>query len=302
MAQTLVLDDYDQETLDPNNKLSPIYRRPGSLTGYTGYYSHRGTETHELEQSCEKYMIRGYTGNILNAFYLYLLLVSPHELGFRPYRRSAVGEPVVPSLERQFTTRSLSLSGDINITTEKAPQETTARHFRTFVKHVDTVERYNTAVEQLLERGQTQEMLLRIVQSKLSERIHSYASQVLRWRQIFDSFDSNGDGVLDESEFRICLEKQNVQFDDVQCLALFAYFDTNYDGLVIALFIFITCNVRSTSFVEWNEFADFSMVQNPRGGSAVVPKMITTMAKTKQSDLSNIREIPNYLHHTKQHK
>ncbi len=65
MAQTLVLDDYDQETLDPNNKLSPIYRRPGSLTGYTGYYSHGGTETHELEQSCEKYMIRGYTGNIL---------------------------------------------------------------------------------------------------------------------------------------------------------------------------------------------------------------------------------------------
>lgn len=125
------------------------------------------------------------------------------------------------------------------MTTEKIPQETSSRNFRTFVKHVDTVERYNSSVEQLLERGQTQEMLLRIVQSKLSERIHSYASQVLRWRQIFDSFDSNGDGVLDENEFRICLEKQNIQFDDIQCLALFAYFDTNYDGLVTNVFLSI---------------------------------------------------------------
>lgn len=110
------------------------------------------------------------------------------------------------------------------------PSETASTHFRTYAKHVDLVERYNTAVEQLLERGQTQEMLLRILQTKMSERIHSYASQVIRARKVFEAFDVNGDNVLDENEFRICLEKLNIQLDDLQCLALFAYFDTNNDG------------------------------------------------------------------------
>jgi len=31
-------------------------------------------------------------------------------------------------------------------------------------------------------------------------------------------------------QFRTFLEKQNIQFDDVQCLALFAYFDDDNDG------------------------------------------------------------------------
>lgn len=53
------------------------------------------------------------------------------------------------------------------------------------------------------------------------------------------AFDLNHDGVLDEGEFRICLEKLNIQLDDVQALALFAYFDHNNDG-----------------FVEWEDFAD----------------------------------------------
>jgi hypothetical protein len=35
---------------------------------------------------------------------------------------------------------------------------------------------------------------------------------------------------FDLGEFRSCLEKLNVQFDDVQCLALFAYFDDDNDG------------------------------------------------------------------------
>lgn len=47
---------------------------------------------------------------------------------------------------------------------------------------------------------------------------------------MFEAFDLNNDGVLDENEFRICLEKLNIQFDDVQVLALFAYFDVNNDG------------------------------------------------------------------------
>ena len=64
----------------------------------------------------------------------------------------------------------------------------------------------------------------------MSERVNSYALQLIRTRKLFEAFDINGDGVLDEGEFRICLEKLNIQFDDVQSLALFAYFDDNNDG------------------------------------------------------------------------
>mmetsp|Transcript_119010 Transcript_119010/g.336576 ORF Transcript_119010/g.336576 Transcript_119010/m.336576 type:complete len:113 (+) Transcript_119010:1-339(+) len=96
----------------------------------------------------------------------------------------------------------------------------------------------------------------------MSERVNSYAEQLIRTRRLFESFDINGDGVLDEGEFRICLEKLNIQLDDVQNLALFAYFDNNNDG-----------------FVEWHDFADHAMIQNPKGGTAVQPKLITQVVK-----------------------
>lgn len=112
----------------------------------------------------------------------------------------------------------------------KMPTEGLAFNFRAFAKHMDILERYAIAVAALQARGQTQEMLLRLVQAKMSERVNSYALQLIRTRKLFEAFDINGDGVLDEGEFRICLEKLNVQFDDVQCLALFAYFDDNNDG------------------------------------------------------------------------
>lgn len=123
---------------------------------------------------------------------------------------------------------------------------------------MDIEERYALAVELLRkEHNQTQEILLRILQSKLSEKINSYAQQTIRTRKLFESFDKDRDGYLSENEFRDCLENQNVQFDDIQILALFAYFDRNNIG-----------------FIEYSSFAENSMVYNPKGGTAVLPKMI----------------------------
>jgi Ca2+-binding EF-hand superfamily protein len=73
-------------------------------------------------------------------------------------------------------------------------------------------------------------MLLRMVQAKISERVKSYAEQMVGLRKLFEAFDFNGDGVLDEEEFRECLERCNIQFDDAQVLGLFAYFDGSYSG------------------------------------------------------------------------
>jgi hypothetical protein len=130
---------------------------------------------------------------------------------------------------------------------------------------MDILERYETAAQQLIDRGQNQDMLLRVVQAKMSERVNSYATQLIHTRNLFAAHDINGDGVLDEGEFRICLEKLNIQFDDVQNLALFAYFDHNNDG-----------------FVEWEDFADHAMVYNPKGGTAVLPKIIIETAQSHE--------------------
>lgn len=95
---------------------------------------------------------------------------------------------------------------------------------------MDIYERYSNAVQRLQERGQSPEMLLKIVQAKLSERVNSYSQQTIRTRKLFEAFDFNKDGVLDENEFRECLEKINIQFDDIQCLAIFSYFDEDNTG------------------------------------------------------------------------
>jgi hypothetical protein len=190
----------------------PKYHREGMLTGYTGHYTAPPPEEHILESPLKKMMIRGYTGH-------------------RPNLKNVCGEPLVPSEEKQLK-QSQTLADSFN---EVKPAEFVKGdnfNFRTFAKHMDVLERYSTAVNCLLEKGQSQEMLLRIVQAKMSERVNSSAVQMIRTRKLFEAFDINKDGVLDEGEFRICLEKLNIQLDDMQSLALFAYFDGNNDGWV----------------------------------------------------------------------
>ena len=84
------------------------------------------------------------------------------------------------------------------------------------------------------------------------------AQQVIRVRKIFESFDKNFDGILDEFEFREFMESHNIQFNDRQLLALFAFFDVTRDGAI-----------------DWEEFSKHAMLPNPRGGTSLVPKPIT---------------------------
>ena len=84
--------------------------------------------------------------------------------------------------------------------------------FRKLGEHMDTLERYETARQELFHRGQSQEMLMRLVQAKLSERVSSYAQQHIWLRNLFSNFDGDGSDGLDEAEFRQCLELMNVQF------------------------------------------------------------------------------------------
>lgn len=167
-----------------------------------------------------------------------------------------MGEPRIPNEEKQHELRRSSSRGNVAesqqahdfieaeeaIASSKKPQRTSeisTNQFRAFAKHMDIIERYNTATQQVLERGQTQQLLLDTVKEKLDGRALTRALQQIRTRKLFESFDLNKDGFLDEKEFRFCLEMLNIQYDDVQALALFAYFDYNNDG-----------------FIDWEEFAD----------------------------------------------
>ena len=204
-------DYYEDGVVRMTSSPDRFYKRTGALVGYTGHYKLDHEEEHILESPTKKLMIRGYTGH-------------------RPYLKNLCGEPLIPREEKQLQRLGLEHSNDDNEGDEDGPTQGDNFNFRVFAKHMDILERYSTSVQALLERGQTQETLLRIVQAKMSERVNSYALQLIRTRKLFEAFDINGDGVLDEGEFRICLEKLNIQFDDVQSLALFAYFDDNNDG------------------------------------------------------------------------
>ncbi len=77
---------------DSPSRYPQHYRRQDALEGYTGYFPPSDHEDiHELDLHTEKYMIRGYTG-------------------FRPFRRSAVGEPRIPNEEKQVAIRKEGLS------------------------------------------------------------------------------------------------------------------------------------------------------------------------------------------------
>lgn len=128
-------------------------------------------------------------------------------------------------------------------------------NFRTAYSRDAIEERYAKAVRQLEKRNQSQQQLCRILQTKMAERIQLHADQILRGRKMFHYFDMDGDGTLNEDEFRQFLELTNVIFDDVQALALFAAIDSNFHGLI-----------------SWEDFERCILVQDPQIGHYLVPK------------------------------
>jgi hypothetical protein len=201
--------------------------------------------------------------------------------GFVPESRTVCGTPIIPSEERQ----RIKEEEELGIRPKTArKEETTIRSstededfnaFRQYAKNMDLIERYLEATSRLLDKGQSPEMLLAIVQAKMSERVMSYAEQLISVRKLFEAFDLNGDGVLNEYEFRgqcmklriitclnviniitttpvtflfvlptECLEKLNIQFDDIQSLALFAYFDSGNKGYAGTMYLLYNKMVR----------------------------------------------------------
>lgn len=275
-------DQGDDEEVKHKKIYIPSYNDPTSrhrraLKGYTGCNPHFESNQEEDMDDYDPYnnvstriKIRGFTGYV-------------------PRSRDIIGTPIIPSEDKQIQTLNMKKTGELfanentvrfeDIESDnkrsgcnsqgqshsqscgRVADMSAMTNFRSYGKNMELEERYNDSIKQLWKRHQqTQQMLLRMVQSKLSSRVNSYSTQTVRTRAIFDYFDMDGGGDLDEHEFRQFLELTNCYFDDVQSLALFAYFDEKRVGAI-----------------DWEAFKLHSMVHNPKGGTAVIPKAITAV-------------------------
>ena len=204
---------------DNNDKTLPKWKLPPhTLTGYTGILRNTYVEEHILDTVHRRRMIRGYSG-------------------FMPNGKTISGKPIIPSDERQRIINELSLGIDSSqdiahygsngkVKSEKDDFSS----FRGYAKHMDLLERYADATNQLLARGQSPEMLLKLVQAKISERMQSYSQQLISVKLEFQQYRVTPEDGFNEHALREVLERMNIQLDDVQSLALFSFFDVEGHG------------------------------------------------------------------------
>eukprot|EP01041_Mallomonas_annulata_P000615 gene615-1188_t len=210
------------------------------MDGYTGHIPPGRLNSDSPPSSPDIIKIRGYSGFIKGSKNIY-------------------GQPIIPDEEVQLERiASKTLLTDKSVARSSIPRK--KGQFDEDDENyldLDLQEKYLAAMEHLWVRGQTPQMLLRILQGKVSERFSKYSDELIKVRKHFEAFDVTGVGSMDVPAFRQCIELLGCHFDEVQSLALFSYFDDNHDGRV-----------------SWEELADHVIMHNPAGGK-LVPKVIT---------------------------
>lgn len=225
-----------------------------TVPGYTGHQRSGTLPRHVLKTPLTKLKITGYSGHIIGS-------------------QNVCGERIIPSDEEQklrAETKYDTISGNRRVRYRET------RESKDEANHYDLQEQYIDAMELLWRRGQTPQMLLRMLQGKVSERVNCFADQLVRVRKLFESFAMDGTDYLDLYGFRKCLELISCQLDDIQSTALFAYFDENNNGRI-----------------SWELIAAHSMVHNPRSAK-IVPKLITA---TLFNEDWNSMAVANSLYH-----
>jgi hypothetical protein len=180
-----------------NDKKLPNWKLPeDALTGYTGNLRKVTLQDHVLETVHRRRMIRGYSG-------------------FVPNGKTISGKPIIPSDERQKILNDISLGtthsgATMALFSEEEPTND-FESFREYAKHMDLLERYADSTRQLLERGQSPEMLIKLVQAKISERVQSYSQQLITVKLEFQQYGIKTEDGLTEVSLRECLERMNIQ-------------------------------------------------------------------------------------------
>ena len=156
------------------------------LRGYTGNSLSKPLDEDALNAKYRRRMIRGYSG-------------------FIPEARTVSGRPIIPSddvqkrtIDKEMGTGVMGFERTDMMEEEKDLQES----FKEYAKHMDLLERYTDATNQLLARGQTPEMLLKLVQAKISERVHSYSEQFITVKLRFETAGECIENGFNEGAFR----------------------------------------------------------------------------------------------------
>ena len=238
----------------------PKSRYETATRGYSGYIPKITEADGPQISSPTRYKIRGYTGHIPGSESVcgrpILSSEEVQQYQSSPSQKPRPGHHRIPVCK--FTSRIVSVrDSNISIHGERISPEHRDFLQRYYGGRSALMKRYQDAVDALASRKQTRRGLLSIVQSKLSERVRSYAQQAIRVRKSFEYFDFDDNQILDEWEFREFLEMNNCYLDEVQRIALFSYFDKDLSG-----------------GLSWGQFSEHAMVPNPKGGTAILPKAI----------------------------
>ena len=201
---------------EQNDKTLPGWRKPhDTLRGYSGDNRKPPVEDHVLESVHRRRVIQGYSG-------------------FIPDGKSVTGRPIIPSDEHQRRNNDISIgvfTPDRNATFQN--EDSAGGFHNTFgerIKRMDLLERYADATRALFAREQSPEILIKLVQAKISERVQSYAQQLKTVKLEFMQYKVDPKDGFNEAALREVLERMNIQLDDVQSLALFAFFDVDGVG------------------------------------------------------------------------
>jgi hypothetical protein len=204
---------YDQD--EQNDKTQPNWKLPKfPLTGYTGDVKRRNAEDDDFPVRNRRY-IRGFTG-------------------FIPGAKAIYGRPIIPSDEQQRINYEMLMGTYSPPQTanfvDKYMEKDDCGKFIETMRRASLLERYDDATRELFRREQSPEMLVKLVQSKIAERVSNYAEQLKFVKLEFQQYKVNPEVGFNEGALREVLMRMSIHLDDVQSLALFAFFDIDGVG------------------------------------------------------------------------
>ena len=183
-------------------------------------------EPHILDSPIHKNMIRGYSGYLPNTKDIigkpiianvknHLINVNSHNIH---HDNDFVGDRDGNVNNNDDNNNDITFQRDILSLPSYSKQQQhhhQQQQQQQLHQEIDIVERYNRSVQLLLlRRGQTQEQLFRIVQSKISESDITYAQLLIRIKKLLEAFDYRREGVMNQGEDVDHYHQDNDEGDD----------------------------------------------------------------------------------------
>ena len=150
-----------------------------------------------------------------------------------PKSKDILGECILSNLKKSYDkTENSNISVHRKQNIDKSNGSFDLKIYR---QKMNIVEKYNNAIAWIEAEGRSQKTLLKISQSKVSEKrnVNDTADLVSHIKNTFKFFNmgrTENSEYLNEIEFRAILDLLKISFTETQATALFAYYDTEFKG------------------------------------------------------------------------